>query len=69
MMQWLDRFCRYKTFGAKISKTELRLKRHMVLKFQGLDCKYTGLDIKYKSKTKDWIAIYTDYRVFGAKLA
>jgi hypothetical protein len=41
----------------------------MVLKFQGLVCKYTGLDIKYKLKTEDWIAIYTDYRVFGAKLA
>jgi hypothetical protein len=41
----------------------------MVLKFWGLDCKYAGLHIKYKSKTEDWAAIDTDYRVFGAKLA
>jgi hypothetical protein len=58
-----------KLLAQKSLKMELRLKRYMVLKFQGLDCKYTGLDIKYKSKTKDWIAIYTYYRVFGAKLA
>jgi hypothetical protein len=53
----------------KSIKTELQLKRYRVLKFWGLDCKYTGLHIKYKSKTEDWIAIYTDYGVFGAKLA
>jgi hypothetical protein len=32
MMQWIDRFCRYETFGVKL-KTELRLKRYRVLKF------------------------------------
>jgi hypothetical protein len=37
----------------KSLKTELRLKRYRVLNFQGLDCKYTGLDIKYKLKTDD----------------
>jgi hypothetical protein len=58
-----------KLLAQKSLKTELWLKRYRVLKFRGLDCKYTGLDIKYKSKTEDWIAIYTDYRVFGAKLA
>jgi hypothetical protein len=58
-----------KLLARKSLKTELRLKRYRVLKFQGLDCKYTGLDIKYKSKTGDWIAIYIDYRVFGPKLA
>jgi hypothetical protein len=58
-----------KLLERKSLKTELRLKRYRVLKFWGLDCKYTGLDIKYKSKTEDWIAIYTDYRVFSAKLA
>jgi hypothetical protein len=42
MMQWLDTFCRYETFGAKSLKTELRLKRYVVLKLQELDCKYTG---------------------------
>ena len=50
-----------KLLAQKSLKTELRLKRYRVLKFR-------GLDIKYKSKTEDWIAIYTDYRVFGAKL-
>jgi hypothetical protein len=54
-----------KLLAQKSLKTELRLKRYRVLKFWGLDCKYTGLDIKYKSKTEDWIAIYTDYRVFN----
>jgi hypothetical protein len=58
-----------KLLAQKSIKTELRLKRYRVLKFRGLDCKYTGLHIKCKSKTVDWIAIYTDYRVFGAKLA
>jgi hypothetical protein len=65
MMQWLDRFCRYGIFGTKITKTELRLRRSRVLKLQGLDCKFTGLD---KLKTKGWIAIYIDNRVFSAKL-
>jgi hypothetical protein len=48
--------------------TELRLKRYRVLKLQGLDCKFTWLDIKYKLKTEGWIAIYIDNRVFGVKL-
>jgi hypothetical protein len=39
MMQWLDRFCRYKTFGIKSLKTELRLKIYEFLKWQGLDYK------------------------------
>jgi hypothetical protein len=26
MMQWLDMFCRYETFGAKSLKNKLRLK-------------------------------------------
>jgi hypothetical protein len=52
----------------KSLKTELRLKRYRVLKLKGLDCKFTGLDIKYKSKTEGWIAIYTDNRVFDVKL-
>jgi hypothetical protein len=47
---------------------ELWLKRYRVLKFREIDCKYIGLDIKYKLKTEDWIAIYTDYRVFDGKL-
>jgi hypothetical protein len=38
MMHWLDRFCRYKTFGT----TELHLKSYRVLKFQELDCKIAG---------------------------
>jgi benzoyl-CoA reductase/2-hydroxyglutaryl-CoA dehydratase subunit BcrC/BadD/HgdB len=33
MMQWLDRFCRYETFGTKTLKTELRLKSYRVFKF------------------------------------
>jgi hypothetical protein len=48
MMQWLDRFCRYESFGAKSLKTELHLKRYEVLNWQGLDCKFHGLDFKYK---------------------
>jgi hypothetical protein len=53
----------------KSLKTELRLKSYRVLKLQGLNYKCIGLDIKYKSKTEGWIAIYTDNRVFGAKLS
>jgi hypothetical protein len=30
----------------KSLKTELRLKSYSVLKLQGLDCKFSGLDIK-----------------------
>jgi hypothetical protein len=41
-----------KLLAQKSLITELRLKRYGVLKLQGLDCKFTGLDIKYKSKTK-----------------
>jgi hypothetical protein len=52
----------------KSLKTELRLKRYRVLKFQGLECKFIGVDIKYNSKTDGWIAIYTNNWVFGAKL-
>jgi hypothetical protein len=51
----------------KSLKIQLRLKRYRVLKLQGLDCKFTGLDIKYKSKIKGWIAIYTGNRVFDVK--
>jgi hypothetical protein len=32
MMQWLDRFCLYETFGTKITE-ELQLKSYRVLKF------------------------------------
>jgi hypothetical protein len=53
----------------KSLKTDLRLNRYGVFKLQGLDCKFIGLDIKYKSKTEGWIAIYTDNRVFSAKHA
>jgi hypothetical protein len=35
-----------KFLAQKSLKTELRLKRYEVLKLQGLDCNYTGLDIK-----------------------
>jgi hypothetical protein len=52
----------------KSLKMELRLKRYRVIKLQGLDCKFAGLDIKYKLKTEGWIAIYTDNRVFSIKL-
>jgi hypothetical protein len=41
VMQWLDRFCRYETFGTKTLKMELWLKRYRVFKLQGLDCKCT----------------------------
>jgi hypothetical protein len=41
MMQWLDRFCRYETFGTKSLKTELQLKRYRTFNLQELDCKYT----------------------------
>jgi hypothetical protein len=27
MMQWLDRFCRYETFGAKINKNGVTVKQ------------------------------------------
>jgi hypothetical protein len=53
----------------KSLKMELRLKRYMVLKLQGLDCKFTGLDIKYNLKTEGWITIYIDNMVLSAKLA
>jgi hypothetical protein len=32
MMQWLDRFCHYETFGKKSLKMELWLKSYKVLK-------------------------------------
>jgi hypothetical protein len=35
-----------KFLAHKSLKTELRLKRYRVLKLQGLDCKFQGLDIK-----------------------
>jgi hypothetical protein len=35
----------------KSLKTGLRLKRYDVLKLQGLGCKFTELNIKYKSKS------------------
>jgi hypothetical protein len=53
----------------KSLKMELRLKRYRVLKLEGLDCKFTRLDIKHNSKTKGWTAIYTGNMVFGANLA
>jgi hypothetical protein len=45
MMQWLDRLCRYGTFGEKSLKTELRLKSYRVFNFQGLKRKITELKI------------------------
>jgi hypothetical protein len=42
MMQWIDRLCLYESFGAKLLKTELRLKSYKVLKLQRLNCKITG---------------------------
>jgi hypothetical protein len=35
MMQWLDKFCRYDTFGAKTLKTELQLKDMRFLTSRG----------------------------------
>jgi hypothetical protein len=32
MMQWLDRFCHFETFGRKSLETELQLKSYKVLK-------------------------------------
>jgi hypothetical protein len=46
MMQWIDMFCHYETFGAKSLKTELQLKSYGVLKFYGPKCKFQGLDSK-----------------------
>jgi hypothetical protein len=39
-------FVATKLLAQKSLKTELQLKRYRVLKLQGLDCNYTGLDIK-----------------------
>jgi hypothetical protein len=36
----------------KSLKTVLQLKRYDVLKWQGLDCKFQGLDYKYVSKQR-----------------
>jgi hypothetical protein len=41
-----------KLLAQKSLKTELRLKRYRVLKLQGLDSNYTGLDIKYNLKPR-----------------
>jgi hypothetical protein len=39
-------FVTTKLLAQKSLKTELRLKSYSVLKLQGLDCKFSGLDIK-----------------------
>jgi hypothetical protein len=41
-----------KFLAEKSLKTELRLKRYMVLKLQGLNYKYTVLDIKQNTKPR-----------------
>jgi hypothetical protein len=46
MMQWLDRFCFYETFAAKITSNGVTVKKYRVLKLQGPDRKTTGVDFK-----------------------
>jgi hypothetical protein len=47
IMQWLNRFCRYKNLVQKSLKTKLLLKRYEVLKLQGLKCKTAGAVPKF----------------------
>jgi hypothetical protein len=61
MIQCLDRFCCNETFGAKSLKTKLQLKRYKVLKFQGLDCKYTGVRSEFTEKLR---ASVQDCRIY-----